>query len=97
MKKLLFIVKNFTIGNTLKFISWLHIQYANYLAESNGHWYHVFRIKWTFKILNVKEIDNRKIEGMRWAKRALRIKNATMHHTIDYAKYCIHIARPKKN
>lgn len=96
IKTILFIIKNYTLGYMIKTLSWMHCRYSDYLAEINNHWYHVFRIGWRFKILNVKEIDSRKIEGLRWAQKSMGIKNATMHHTIDYSKHCIYIARPKQ-
>ncbi len=97
IKQILFIIKNYTKGYIIKVLSWLHCRYADYLAETNRHYYHVFRIKWTFKILNVKEIDHRKKEGMRYYKRKLRNRFAKMTYTIDYEKHCIYVARPKTN
>ena len=78
-------------------ISYLHCMYADWLADQNGHWYKVFCVGWKFRILNMKEIDNRKLNDIRYAKRVLRIKHAKIHAQKDFEKYCIHTARPKDN
>lgn len=95
IKLLIFKLKNWILKTTLDLITWCKKRYADYLAGQSGHWYYVFRIGWKFRILNVKEVDFRKLTDIKYAKRKLKIKHAKIHSTYDFRKHCIYTARPQ--
>ena len=96
LKLLFYRFRNWITKPIYIFVSYLHCRYADYLADQNGHWYHVFRIGWKFRILTVKDIDDCKRNDIRYAKRVLRIPNAKIHSSLDFQKHCIYTAKQKQ-